>query len=252
MIDMHSRARSAARFFDASSPTWSDKFANRGPLRHRQAVFDTAVFDILQGLSFSDTPFRILDFGCGTADISYHYSQAGCHVTGCDVSRGMLSACTYPQGDNFQLVYIGDAPDQSLPFETEKFHLILSSSVFEYLPDATLSILELSRCLTPGGAMLISVPNPAHISRGIERALAVIAKGIGHCAFLRVLPKRMARFLEYLLLSKNRFSMAEWRVILRGARLQVVRESTELMSLALLVCIKSDDGPGPAPDYPKA
>lgn len=54
------------------------------------------------------------------------------------------------------------ASNQPLPYQGEKFDLILCLDVLEHLVDPWATMKKISSLLTPGGTMLVSVPNLRH------------------------------------------------------------------------------------------
>lgn len=46
---------------------------------------------------------------------------------------------------------------EQLPFKSDSFDLVISTSVFEYIPDPRRAALEIHRVLKPGGALMVSV-----------------------------------------------------------------------------------------------
>jgi SAM-dependent methyltransferase len=53
-----------------------------------------------------------------------------------------------------------DASLTALPFEDASFDSCLCTEVIEHIPDDDAAVRELSRCLRPGGRLLLSVPHP--------------------------------------------------------------------------------------------
>lgn len=97
---------------------------------------------------------KVLDIGCGTADLSMEFSRLG-PVFGCDFCHPMLklgkekiAAATgsYPvsllEGDALQL-----------PFADGAFDAVVSAFVLRNLANLTKGIAEMRRILKPGGVM---------------------------------------------------------------------------------------------------
>jgi len=117
----------------------------------RGEVFLKKVMDHLEA---SDA--RILDYGCGTGRISMMLGDQGYQVTGVDPAVEHIKIAQslnhLPQV-NFQ-VLTEDTITASLPFDA-----VVSSSVFEFVPDAQQYIAAIDRVLKPGGVLVISFPN---------------------------------------------------------------------------------------------
>ena len=92
---------------------------------------------------------RLLDFGCGAKP----YRKLFAHVTeyiGIDIENEGHDH----KNEKIDVYYNG----KEVPFEKETFDAILSSEVFEHVPDINECLQELSRILKPKGKILITVP----------------------------------------------------------------------------------------------
>lgn len=98
---------------------------------------------------------RVLDAGCGEGVLVDEYA-ARLSIVGVDafyssdrVQHGLLTA---------------------LPFDNGSFDRALCLDVLEHLPfvEQPLALAELFRVLTPGGELLVSVPNLAHLQSRIQ------------------------------------------------------------------------------------
>ena len=97
---------------------------------------------------------KILDVGCGTADLSIAFSRLGA-VVGCDfcypmlrIGAGKIAKGTYP---NKVLLIGADALD--LPFADASFDIIVSAFVLRNLADIGAGFREARRVLRPGGLL---------------------------------------------------------------------------------------------------
>lgn len=99
---------------------------------------------------------KILDYGCGTGRISIMLGDQGYQVTGVDpaVEHIKIAQSLNPLAHvDFQVLSDGT-------FETTlRFDAVVSSSVFEFVPDAQQYISAINRVLKPGGILVISFPN---------------------------------------------------------------------------------------------
>jgi ubiquinone/menaquinone biosynthesis C-methylase UbiE len=195
---------SAGLLFDAKAQSWESKYRPHGPLAFRIDVFSAMLAGrVPPGAA-------ILDFGGGTGVISSALARRGFRMTVCDLSEQMLAAgkqihageviewCLLPKGW------------KRLPFADSSFDAVLASSVFEYLDDIDGVLGECRRVLNPGGKLFFSIPNPAHLSRKIERCLRPLAVFALRIPLVGALPK-VGNYLKYLEISRSRFSAAEWR-----------------------------------------
>ena len=98
--------------------------------------------------------WRVLDVGCGTGTGLVPYLDAGCHVSGVDVSQAMLAraADLLGEGADLQLT-----DGNSLPFEDGSFDLVHTSMVLhEVAEEARLGfVAEMSRVTKRSGKMML-------------------------------------------------------------------------------------------------
>jgi SAM-dependent methyltransferase len=97
---------------------------------------------------------EVLDVGSGTGVILRLLQDLGFeNVTGLDVSRESARIC---QTQGLGPVRIGDVT--ALPFEDDRFDFIVAAEVLEHVDRDDLALAELTRVLSPGGRMLVTVP----------------------------------------------------------------------------------------------
>jgi SAM-dependent methyltransferase len=94
---------------------------------------------------------RALDVGCGPGALTE--ALAGCvgaaNVAGADPSQSLLAACA----DRVPGADVRQAFAQGLPWPSERFDVVISQLVMNFLPDADAGLLELCRVVRPGGAV---------------------------------------------------------------------------------------------------
>jgi SAM-dependent methyltransferase len=74
---------------------------------------------------------------------------------GIDVNPWALSASRQDAGRT----YLQVARAEELPFENNRFKVVIIKHVVEHLPDPALCIAEIARVLSPGGMLILSTPN---------------------------------------------------------------------------------------------
>lgn len=121
-----------------------------------------------------NTGDQVLDVGCGTGilarEAAKHVGASG-QVTGLDLDDGMLSVARLvgPGIDWRQ----GDAGD--LPFDDERFDVVVSQFALMYFPDRSAALREMWRVLVSGGRLAVAVWAPHERATGYVE-LARIAR----------------------------------------------------------------------------
>lgn len=187
--------------FDRQAAAWEKKLAPDGSMADRPLLF----VDLLR--EFALPHGSILDFGCGTGDITIACRSAGFDPRGADTSRSMIDRARqrYASADlRFDL--LPDTDSAVLPFADAAFDAVIASSVLEYVaaPETTLS--ELYRVCRGGAVLIATVPDMRYPGRWIERAARPLLAWGGHFR-----SARLNLYCEYLRISRNRFSAARWR-----------------------------------------
>ena len=122
---------------------------------------------------------KILDVGCGTADLSLAFSPLG-QVVGCDFCYPMLRIGADKIAGNHRQISLLGADALQLPFIDASFDAVVSAFVLRNLADMERGIREMHRILRPGGVIgILEFGMP-----GIP-----ILKQIYRFYFLRILPK---------------------------------------------------------------
>lgn len=124
---------------------------------------------------------RILDIGCGTADLSLAFARLG-PVVGCDFCHPMLciGARKALRSRIHQPVSLLGADALMLPFADASFDVVVSAFVLRNLANIDRGLREMRRVLRPGGVM-------GFLEFGMPRIplLAMLYR----LYFLQVLPK---------------------------------------------------------------
>lgn len=104
---------------------------------------------------------KILDFGCGTGELTVLINKLGAKCIGLDIHKKHLDmAATLAKENNLpDEVFHNNTQINSLPYEDNYFDLIVSFSVFEHLEDTVLAWL-LSEFNRVSDTVYTLVPNP--------------------------------------------------------------------------------------------
>ena len=211
--------------FDEIATSWEQKYRRAGSMRNRTELFCREV-------AAQSGDAKVLDFGCGSGDISYHLGRAGFEVTGVDRSVEMIVRARQRFGGDgirFELVGRGESATLHLPFEDGSFDVVVASSVFEYLSDPENVLRELARVTRCGGRLVSTVPNILHPVRWLE----CVERMFGVCVGRRV-PAWYRIRGDYLTASRNRFLVRTWsRVSVKAGwcGLRVRRRAGSLLML---------------------
>ena len=108
---------------------------------------------------------RLLDIGSGGGVLSEEFAQAGCQVTGIDISSKSIEiAQAHAVRSGLSIDYrVGSGTD--LPFDGSRFEAVTCCDVLEHIGDWKRVIAEAARVLVPGGLFLFDTINRTFKSR---------------------------------------------------------------------------------------
>ena len=124
--------------FDARAAEW-DKNARRRAVAKAVAEFTKP---------FVKPGAKILDFGCGTGLVSYHFADTAAKIVGVDSSQKMRRE--FAKKSPGPHIYA----TESMPNET--FDLIISSMTLHHIEDIAALAREFVARLKPGGAVVVA------------------------------------------------------------------------------------------------
>ena len=155
-----------ARFWDYESRDWGQKYGKATSYFYRCRTF----FEFFNSTGLAGA--SILDYGCGSGDITFPMLQAGHRVTGVDIADGMVKKATeraeksgFAEGASYH--HLNDEVLSRI--STEKFDVVVCSSVLEYVEDDEALVRMFHDVLKDGGFLLISVPDRKSLFCRLDR-----------------------------------------------------------------------------------
>jgi ubiquinone/menaquinone biosynthesis C-methylase UbiE len=141
-----------------------------------QDFYEMAFDDIVRRLG-ARTNDEILDAGCGTCAKSVLLAARGLRVVGADFSEKALELAerTVAQHGFTDRIRLQREDLTRLSFADGRFRHVLCWGVLMHVPELGQALAELSRVLTPGGRLVVSVANmhslQAYAIRSLRRVL---------------------------------------------------------------------------------
>jgi ubiquinone/menaquinone biosynthesis C-methylase UbiE len=211
-VDSAEQTELTRRFFETAASGWAARYTNDAAVAVRKARFLTAV------RARYPQPVDILDFGCGSGDITLYLASAGHRLTGYDLSAGMIAQASRSDRDRV-VRWIARAADASdaLPFADASFDTVVTSSVLEYVSELDATLKELARLLRPGGWLFATVPDMRDPHRHRERWFRFALAIPGMAGVLA--RSRWREGAAYLRISINRMAPQQWQSRLRASGL---------------------------------
>lgn len=137
-----------------------------------------------------------LDVGCGTGNYTYWLADFGLNVTGLDPSEEMIeTAITKSCGSN-RVKFIS-ARAESLPFDNNKFDLVLAVATLEFVQDPICAIDEMFRVLKSNGRVVIGFFNKYSLWSLIHRLKGFFTNSIHNQARFYSLGEMMYWLRQY-------------------------------------------------------
>jgi ubiquinone/menaquinone biosynthesis C-methylase UbiE len=103
---------------------------------------------------------RILDAGCGAGRFAVSIAGRAGHVTGVDISEGMVRRAGKIAGHfGITNATFSVADIRALPFADDTFDLVFCANVLCFMKDADIAVSELVRVLHPEGQLILLNPS---------------------------------------------------------------------------------------------
>ncbi|HEX3526605.1 MAG TPA: class I SAM-dependent methyltransferase [Thermoanaerobaculia bacterium] len=115
---------------------------------------DATIRATLDRLSLRNSD-RVLDVGCGTGALLDRLAQdhPAARLTGVDPVPEMLANARRKVPPEVEL---REGWAERLPFEDERFDVVVSCNVFHYVREPVVALREMARVLAPGGRLIIT------------------------------------------------------------------------------------------------
>ncbi|WP_322522127.1 class I SAM-dependent methyltransferase [Guyparkeria halophila] len=135
--------------------------------RHRENRFRLrqAAIDVLPGAS--EGPHRFLDVGCGEGWALRWFSDRGWDVTGVDFSDNACRRHNAPLCDRVLSGEVDETLDTLAERQPGGFDLLWLDNVLEHSPEPAALVSQLGRLCSPGGLLMIEVPNDFSVTQQV-------------------------------------------------------------------------------------
>ncbi|WP_455208717.1 class I SAM-dependent methyltransferase [Kaarinaea lacus] len=99
-----------------------------------------------------DKPTRVLDIGCGRANLLKAFDRSGCECFGVERSD-------FPEDPGLKNITLYKDNFLDIPLEENSFDIVVIWHVLEHLTDPAATLKKVHRILKPGGNLVVAVPN---------------------------------------------------------------------------------------------
>lgn len=209
-----------ANFWDHESHDWGQKYGRNSSYFYRRKTF----YEFLAETGLERA--KILDYGCGSGDITFPMLRAGHTVTGVDIAEKMARKAS-ERAEQVGLAGRGSyhhLDDTVLSrISAEKYDVIVCSSVLEYVDDDRALLRMFNACLNAGGFLLISVPDIKSIFCRIDKWM--------YANKTRLPSYIPAKKLEYLDIQKRQYDIEAFVQELEGDGFELLRKKHNSITL---------------------
>jgi 2-polyprenyl-3-methyl-5-hydroxy-6-metoxy-1,4-benzoquinol methylase len=101
------------------------------------------------------SPPVVLDFGCGSGNLTRHLVELGCHVVAADVAPRFLKIINEKFGSTGQVETVRLNGRDLSALEERSFDMVATYSVLHHLADYLGTVTALARMIRPGGVLFI-------------------------------------------------------------------------------------------------
>lgn len=154
----------AVELHDNNAGTFRKRYDNKNSFKDRLSVWK----DLFKQYIGSDK--SVIELGCGPGLMAKEIIESGNKLHAIDGSAKMIERAREEVGPTTNIQFTESYLSVSFlsGFQSNSFDAAISSSVLEYIEDATGIIAETNRILKPGGVFIFSVPNKQSLYRITE------------------------------------------------------------------------------------
>lgn len=103
---------------------------------------------------------KLLDIGCASGRQIFKIADQIAEGQGVDIAASFIArADEFKEKKQLKHVHFQVSEIESLPFPSAYFNKIICAEVLEHVADKDAALKEIKRVLSPGGALIVSVPN---------------------------------------------------------------------------------------------
>jgi len=159
---MRKRAENSADAMDiARNVSIHNRVARKYERKHGEIFNDIEQERLKSSLSYAvdsilskNKPFRSIDFGCGSGNLTKHLLDLDLYVTAADVSKGFLERINKRYDTSFlSTLHLENGQTRSIP--DHSYDLVATYSVLHHIPDYIGACREMARICRHGGIVYI-------------------------------------------------------------------------------------------------
>jgi ubiquinone/menaquinone biosynthesis C-methylase UbiE len=144
---------------DSQRRDWTDVSERRREIMVKHMI---PMWESLLDATHAGPGSHVLDAGCGSGELVGLALDRKCEVVGTDIAPGMMQLCKTAQHLGAASFFEGST--EELPFENDRFDVVISSMSIHFCDDVPKAFRELHRVVKPGGYVGISAPSSANLN----------------------------------------------------------------------------------------